>query len=101
MIEIVLIAEKNTQILFFFYQYYCKKCLSRYIADTSDSSTCLDMCVYTINSGCNVHKMSRNEESLVQSVQDWCENCSGILYFKQIYPGYYNYIYYSAQKDIK
>src|SRR5690348_15659483 len=75
-------GDKYTETLFYD-QKYCKKCLSRYIVDTSDSNTCLDMCIYTVNSECNVHGMNRNKESPIQNVQDWCENCSGVSYFKQ------------------
>src|SRR5581483_10735408 len=82
-------GDRYTRTLFYD-QKYCKKCLSQYIADTSDSSTCLDMCMYTMDLECNKHKMSRKKGSLIRNIQDWCENCSGISYFKQIHPGYYS-----------
>src|SRR5581483_10811016 len=75
----------------FYDQKYCKKCLSRYIVDTTDNNICLDMCIYTTNLKCDEHEMSRNKESLIQNIQEWCENCSGISYFKQIYSGWFNY----------
>src|SRR5581483_10027962 len=93
-------GDKYTKTLFY-EQRYCKKCLSQYIADTSDSITCLDMCIYTTNSECNVHEVSRNKGSLIQNIQDWCENCSGISYFKQICTKYTNYNVYEDQRDIK
>ena len=97
-------GDEYTQTLFY-KQKYCKKCLSRYIAETTDTNTYLDMCIYTMDLECNEHKMSRNKESLIENIQDWCENCSGISYFKQIYItsyySYYNYSYYDKKKDIK
>src|SRR5581483_5844348 len=77
-------GNKYTQTLFY-YQKYCKKCLSQYITDTTNSSTFLDMCIYTMDLECNKHKTSRNKKSLIQNIQEWCENCSGVSYFKQIY----------------
>src|SRR5581483_8799296 len=92
--------NKYTKTLFFG-QRYCKKCLSRYIADTTDNNICLDMCIYTMKLDCNEHEMSRNKGSLIRNIQDWCEDCSGISYFKQIYTGFFNYDNYDAQKNIK
>ncbi|PKK43562.1 hypothetical protein RhiirC2_804251, partial [Rhizophagus irregularis] len=46
---------------------------------------------------CGRHK-PRNGNFCTQNVQEWCNNCSGILYFKQIVTNhkygklYYNYI---------
>src|SRR5581483_1835905 len=92
--------NKYTKTLFFG-QRYCKKCLSRYIADTTDNNICLDMCIYTMKLDCNEHEMSRNKGSLIRNIQDWCENCSGISYFKQIYFVTSYYINYgpSEEKD--
>src|SRR5436305_737930 len=81
----------------FYNQKYCKKCLSRYIVDKTDSSTCLDMCIYTTNLKCNEHGMSRNRGSLIQNIQDWCEICSGVSYFKQIHGYGYNYYKYDFE----
>src|ERR1051325_4061102 len=75
----------------FYHQKYCKKCLSQYITDITDNNAYLDMSIlYTKNLECNKHR-TRNKESLIQNIQEWCENCSGISYFKQIYAGYSNY----------
>src|SRR5581483_8373829 len=91
-------GNNYTQTLFYG-QKYCKKCLSQYITDTADNNTHLDMCIYTMDLECDEHEMSRNKGSLIQNIQEWCENCSEISYFKQIYSiCYINYIY--DEKDI-
>src|ERR1051325_10426525 len=82
-------GDKYTETLFY-RQPYCKKCLSQYITDITDNNTYLDMSIYTMNLECNEHEMSRNKESLIQNIQEWCENCSGISYFKQVCTGWLN-----------
>src|ERR1051325_2655591 len=67
-------GDKYTWTLFYS-QKYCKKCLSQYITDTTDNNTYLDTCIYTKNLECNEHETSRNKESLIQNIQEWCENC--------------------------
>src|ERR1051325_12252381 len=94
-----------------FNQKYCKKCLSRYITDITDNNAYLDMSIYTMNLECNEREMSRNKESLIQNIQEWCENCSGISYFKQVYTDGFNcYAYgfgdiesknFESEKDCK
>src|ERR1051325_5095938 len=71
----------------FFKQKYCKKCLSQYITNITYNNPYLDTCIYTMELECNKHKMNRNKESLIQNIQEWCENCSEISYFKQVYTG--------------
>src|SRR5581483_4728093 len=93
-------GDRYTETLFY-YQKYCKKCLSQYIVDTTDKNTYLDICMYTMYLECNKHKTSRNKESLIQNIQDWCENCSGVSYFKQIHSVNYNCGIYNPHKDIK
>src|ERR1051325_5671087 len=91
-------GDKYTETLFY-RQPYCKKCLSQYITDITDNNTYLDMSIYTMNLECNEHEMSRNKGSLIQNIQEWCENCSGISYFKQLYTVYSNYNYLNILKN--
>ncbi|CAB4436906.1 unnamed protein product [Rhizophagus irregularis] len=62
-------------------QKYCKKCLSSYINDITDDNTYLDV-YYTMNSECSEHEISMTK--VPQCIQECCENCLKILYFKQI-----------------
>src|ERR1051325_11545559 len=75
----------------FFKQKYCKTCLSRYVTEITDNNTYLDMSIYTTNLECSNHEM-RDKELLIQNIQEWCEICSGVSYFKQIHT--YNQNYY-------
>src|SRR4051794_21747793 len=94
----------------FFSQKYCKKCLSRYISDITDNYTYLDMSISTRNLECNDHEM-RDKKLLIQNIQEWCENCSLVSYFKQISTYYSNYYYgdyysnkiklFESEKDCK
>src|SRR2546430_812809 len=59
-------GDKYTETLFF-YQRYCKKCLSRYITETNDNTKYLDMCIYTKNLGCSKHEI-RDKELLIQNI---------------------------------
>ncbi|CAB5206549.1 unnamed protein product [Rhizophagus irregularis] len=67
-----------------FKQKYCRECLLRYITDITDNFTYLDIHISTINSKCNEHETTRNEEFYTRSIKEWCKNCSIISYFKQI-----------------
>ena len=79
-------GDTYTETLIYF-QKYCKKCLSRYITDITDDNTYLDMCIISaMNLECNEHEPSRNKELIIQNIQEWCENCSQVSYFKQIFP---------------
>ena len=80
-------GKEYTETLFFF-QKYCKTCLSRYITEITDNNTYLDMSIYTTNLECSNHEM-RDKELLIQNIQEWCEICSGVSYFKQIAIAYY------------
>src|SRR3954470_8686244 len=73
----------------FHYQKYCKKCLSYYI-NITDNNTYLDMCINTMDLECSEHEMSRDKELPIQNIQEWCENCSQVSYFKQICALYWN-----------
>src|SRR4051794_5274573 len=92
----------------FFIQIYCKKCLSQYITEITDNNTYLDMCISTRNLECNEHEM-RDKELLIQNIQEWCENCSQVSYFKQISTNELNYLFslfdvdkmFESEKDCK
>src|ERR1051325_2044922 len=68
------------------YQKYCKNCLSRYISDTTDNNTYLDVTICTTNLECSEHE---NKKLITQDIQDWCENCSIVSCFKQIPTNYF------------
>jgi hypothetical protein len=69
-----------------FKQKYCKNCLYwciRYATSNIDiraSIGNLDACIRTNNSDCNKHE----PKNLGFCIQEWCENCSEVLYFNQI-----------------
>ncbi|PKY27506.1 kinase-like protein [Rhizophagus irregularis] len=65
-----------------FKQKYCKNCLFRYIQDITDNNTYLDVRIKTINSRCIKHKARKN--FYITNIQEWCQYCSEILYFKQV-----------------
>src|SRR3954454_7054757 len=76
---------------FFFDQKYCKRCLSQYITKISDNNTYLDMCIITMNLECIEHEMRRDKKLLIKNIQEWCENCSQVSYFKQMPTNTQNY----------
>ncbi|CAB5209773.1 unnamed protein product [Rhizophagus irregularis] len=69
-----------------FKQKYCKDCLYWCIkyATSNLNIKCaidnLDVCVRTTNTNCDKHE----PKNLDFCIQGWCENCTEILYFKQI-----------------
>ncbi|UZO20051.1 uncharacterized protein OCT59_011312 [Rhizophagus irregularis] len=69
-----------------FKQKYCKNCLYWHInyATSNLNIKCaidnLDICIRTTNTNCDKHE----PKNLDFCNQEWCENCSEILYFKQI-----------------
>src|SRR2546430_16770063 len=65
-----------------FKQKYCKYCLSSYIKYTANNN--LDVHIYTnSNATCFKHQ-PRNQDFCTRNIQEWCNSCSEILYFKQI-----------------
>ncbi|UZO05150.1 uncharacterized protein OCT59_025510 [Rhizophagus irregularis] len=92
----------NYSLTILFEQKYCKYCLYWYHKDLSDKNVCLDVHINnSSNSHCIKHE-SKNIESYTQNIQEWCMNCSEILYFKQIVTKYsfdMNY-YYERQNEI-
>src|SRR2546423_13267180 len=69
-----------------FGQKYCKNCLICYIKYTTDNETYLDVYISTNNTRCREHETSRISDFYTQNIQEWCEYCSEISYFKQIVP---------------
>ncbi|UZO20048.1 uncharacterized protein OCT59_011309 [Rhizophagus irregularis] len=69
-----------------FKQKYCKDCLYWCIKYTTSNLNIkcaidnLDVCVRTTNTNCDKHE----PKNLDFCIQGWCENCTEILYFKQI-----------------
>ncbi|GBC06418.1 hypothetical protein RclHR1_06810007 [Rhizophagus clarus] len=76
-----------------FKQMYCKHCFILYIkyvlcAIKNDyiKSTVInnmELCIGTNNTKCENHE-SRNSDFYTQNIQEWCDNCSEILQFKQV-----------------
>ncbi len=81
-----------------FYQAYCKNCLSKYLSHITDNNIYLDVHIVTKNVQCNKHEVARNNiDFCTQTIQEWCENCSDILYFKQV-----NYRHsYLSEKELE
>ncbi|CAB4446065.1 unnamed protein product [Rhizophagus irregularis] len=63
-------------------QYYCKKCLSYYLANITDNNLYLDVYLLMENLECSEHEISMTNKS--QNIQECCRNCLGIFCFKQI-----------------
>ncbi|GBB98678.1 hypothetical protein RclHR1_00330005 [Rhizophagus clarus] len=66
----------------YYKQKYCKKCLSSYIDDITDNNMYLDVDIYTMDSECSEHEISKTK--VPQCIQECCRNCLRILCFKQI-----------------
>jgi hypothetical protein len=72
-------------------QKYCKKCLLSYVKNiiTADNDRYLDVHIVTNdNTHCIKHKTIRNRDFYAGYIQEWCEDCSEILYIKN----YYNHL---------
>ncbi len=84
-----------------YFQKYCKKCLSRYLANITDNNIYLDVYIHTKNLECSEHEISRTKEP--QNIQECCRNCLEILCFKQL-SGYLNYNpsgpYYNSYNNV-
>jgi hypothetical protein len=76
-----------------FEQKYCKNCLFWYIKYTTDNNDmCLDTYITTNNAQCIVHGKNRNNFNTI-NIQEWCEYCSEVSYFRQIIPSsFYDYL---------
>jgi hypothetical protein len=68
-----------------FEQKYCKNCLSRYVKHTTGNNTYLDVHIITNNSQCIEHEENRSDFNTM-NIQEWCEYCSKISYFRQVVP---------------
>src|SRR5436190_19605175 len=68
-----------------FGQKYCRNCLFCYIKNTTDNEIYLDVYISTNNTRCRKHKATRNTNFCTQNIQEWCEYCSEILCFKQVF----------------
>ncbi|PKC76235.1 kinase-like protein [Rhizophagus irregularis] len=81
-------------------QKYCKQCLLLYIeniADNTDNNKYFDVNIMTINTHCIEHKSTRKITFFTKSIQEWCVNCSEIIYFNN----YYNYVINTTTKCIR
>ncbi|GBC06429.1 hypothetical protein RclHR1_06820008 [Rhizophagus clarus] len=66
-------------------QKYCKYCLFIYIKYTENIN--IDVRIYTKNTQCDKHEL-RTLGFRTQNIQEWCNYCSEILYFRQIVTNY-------------
>ncbi|GBC02824.1 hypothetical protein RclHR1_04840007 [Rhizophagus clarus] len=85
-----------------FGQKYCKCCLYWYIKEQTDKYTCSDVYICSGDIQCVYHE-TRNLDFRTQNIQEWCINCSEILYFKQVITKFSfdkNYYYYEKQNEI-
>ncbi|CAB5211673.1 unnamed protein product [Rhizophagus irregularis] len=63
-------------------QKYCKKCLSYYLTNITNNNIYLDIHLFIKDLECNSHEISRTK--IPQNIQECCQNCLIVLYFKQI-----------------
>ncbi|GES85211.1 kinase-like domain-containing protein [Rhizophagus clarus] len=68
-----------------FKQKYCKICFLEYIECTMDNNIYLDVCINTNKIKCIKHE-TRSTYFCTNNIQEWCEHCSEVLYFRQIVP---------------
>ncbi|CAB5217539.1 unnamed protein product [Rhizophagus irregularis] len=66
-------------------QKYCKQCLLRYIKSRVDNNEYFDVNIITNNTPCNKHESTRDINFTTRNIQEWCEVCSEISYFKNYY----------------
>ena len=80
-------------------QKYCKKCLFWYIKHTTGVNTHLDVYIATNNNRCIEHEeATRNTDYRTTNIHEWCEHCSEIAYFNQIF---INQLYMITGKQIE
>jgi hypothetical protein len=66
-------------------QKYCKQCLLRYIKNIK-SNEYFDVKIIANNTPCIIkHEPTRNTNFITRNIQEWCEICSEISYFKNYY----------------
>ncbi|PKC61202.1 hypothetical protein RhiirA1_466898 [Rhizophagus irregularis] len=63
-----------------FKQKYCKNCFLRYIK--CNNNIYLDVCINTNKT----NKCIKHDVISTKNIQEWCEYCSEVLYFRQIIP---------------
>ncbi|CAB5186395.1 unnamed protein product [Rhizophagus irregularis] len=64
-----------------FQQKYCRYCLFLYFKYTTNNN--LDIYISTKDTQCNRHR-PRSLDFCTQNIQEWCNSCSEVLYFKQV-----------------
>ncbi|GBB92090.1 hypothetical protein RclHR1_19600003 [Rhizophagus clarus] len=82
-------CRKCYSLTLLFNQKYCKYCLFLYIKYIANNN--LDICIRTKITKCDRHEQ-RNLNFYTRNIQEWCNNCSEVLYFKQVVTNhkYYN-----------
>ncbi|GBC04829.1 hypothetical protein RclHR1_00590015 [Rhizophagus clarus] len=79
---------------------YCKYCLYWYIKFTKPETRNIDVRITTSNTQCTDH-ISRNLDFYTENIQEWCINCSEILYFGQLITDHLiDMGYYKIQDEI-
>jgi hypothetical protein len=81
-----------------FEQKYCKNCLFWYVKYTTGNNTYLDVHIITNNSQCTEHEVNRNN-FCTMNIQEWCEYCSEISYFRQVVPN--TSLFYNFYKSLR
>ena len=90
------ICENKYSVTLLYKQKYCKSCLLSYIKNIknlTNNEIYLDVHILTNNTQCIQHETTRN----TRYIQEWCENCSEISYFKSYFYNNINNINTTAQ----
>ncbi|PKC56931.1 hypothetical protein RhiirA1_541865 [Rhizophagus irregularis] len=82
--DICYYCKKKYSTTLLFEQKYCKICLYWYLKELSRKNMRLDLQISTNKNKCFKHIKPRNFGFFTQNIQEWCMNCSEIIYFKQI-----------------
>jgi hypothetical protein len=75
-------CENKYSVTLEFKQKYCKNCFLKYIKCTMDNNIYLDVYINTSKT----NECIKHEVISTKNVQEWCEYCSEVLYFRQIVP---------------
>ncbi|GBB94913.1 hypothetical protein RclHR1_02440007 [Rhizophagus clarus] len=78
-------CENKYSVTHLYKQKYCKQCLSRYIKNRADNNAYFDVNIITNRTPCIKHESTRNANFITRNIQEWCEICSEISYFKNYY----------------
>ncbi|UZN98950.1 uncharacterized protein OCT59_000233 [Rhizophagus irregularis] len=81
-----------------FEQKYCKNCLFQYLKYSTGNNTFLDAHITTNNIQCIKFKKNGNNFHTM-NIQEWCEHCSEVSYFRQVIPNILTFNRYNLPKN--